>query len=170
MIKSVRGFAKDLLPKTNVAFDRAAGTISNITGLLNQHELSVVELKTLDNLVHQTLGIINSATPGNPTAVAEGGTAIFRVQKLLQFNEYTAANRNDAGKTPKSEIKVKISISHSEACKYELETLDLPGLGFGTREQFVSYVAAGVNKSMTALLDAHYVDIFVADLKAKQTA
>lgn len=170
MIQFKKGYGKSLLPLTNKFYDRTAGTISNITGLVNAHELSIIEMKTLDNLMHTSLGIWNSATPENPSTVDAGGTAVFRVQQLLQFNKYTSANRDDKGQLPKSEVKVKIPISHSESCRYELETLDLPGLGFGTREQFVSYVAAGMQKSLTALMDAHYIDVFVQDLKAKITA
>ena len=160
----------NLLPKSNILFNRTPGTMANITGLVNQSEMSIVELKTLENLTHNSIGVARSATPSNPQVVAVGGTAVFRVVKLQEFSDYTKANRDDAGNLPASEIKVKINITKSAASKYELETLDLAGLGFGSREAFVSFVASGITKSLAAYLDAHYIDIFLQDAKAKEAA
>lgn len=36
---------------------RAAGTMTNITGVVNAHELSIIEMKTLQNLTHESLGL-----------------------------------------------------------------------------------------------------------------
>ncbi len=88
----------------------------------------------------------------------------------MQFGEYTKANRNDEGDLPAQEIKVKADIAYRPVAKYELETLDLPGMGFGTRESFVSFIASGITKSMTALLDAYYLKLFVDDAITKQKA
>ncbi len=44
-----------LKPKAQSLF--APGSITNITGLVNESELTVVELKTLENLQHNSLGI-----------------------------------------------------------------------------------------------------------------
>lgn len=70
---------------------------------------------------------------------------------------------------PKSEIRKTVHIKGQLSARYELETLSLPGLAFGTREAFLSHIAAGVNKSMTALLDALYMDALINRAKALQT-
>lgn len=36
---------------------RVPGTMTNITGLVNTHELSIIEMKTLQNLTHESLGL-----------------------------------------------------------------------------------------------------------------
>ncbi len=162
---SLLGYLK---PKARILYN-APGTINNITGIVNESEFSVIEMKTLQNLQHRSIGLWNSATPDNPKNVASGGSAIFRVQQMIQFGEYTAANRNDNGDLPKSEIKVIAHIDGQDVARYEIETLDLPGLGFGTREAFISYVAAGIGKNLAALMDAHYIDVFVKDAKDKVT-
>lgn len=147
---------------------RAAGTMTNITGVVNAHELSIIEMKTLQNLTHDSLGLWTSATPDNPTVVAEGGTAIFRAVKLIQFGEYTKANRADEGDLPQSEVKIKADIVGSEKAKYEIESLDSVGLAYGSREAFLSAIAAGVSTSLTALMDAHWLDLAVKTAAANK--
>lgn len=148
---------------------RTPGTISNITGLVNEHEYSVIELKTLQNLQHKSLGMWTSATPDNPTSLEGGGTALFRRVKMIQFGEYTKANRMDDGDLPNSELVVKADIVGSEKAKYEIESLDNTGLGFGTREAFLSYIASSVSVSLTALMDAHWLDLAVKTAAADKT-
>lgn len=147
---------------------RTSGTVSNIKGLVNDHELSIIEMKTLQNLTHSSLGLWNSATPDNPSVVAEGGTALFRAVKLIQFGAYTSANRADAGDLPSSELKVKADIEGSEKAKYEIESLDQAGLAYGSREAFLSSISAGLSTSMTALMDAHWLDLAVKTAAAKK--
>lgn len=136
---------------------RSAGTISNITGLLNEHELDIVNVKVLKNLQHRSLGLMASATPDNPSVVAGGGTAVFRVQQYLQSKDYTVANRNDSGDLPKQELAVKIDIEKSKKFHYEIETLDLDGLNFENRSAFISYITSGISLSMAALMDAYLI-------------
>lgn len=58
MTKYKRGFGRELLkPTANSMFARKAGTMANITGLVNQSELSIIEMKTLTNLTHESLGL-----------------------------------------------------------------------------------------------------------------
>lgn len=140
---------------------RAAGTITNIKGLVNESELDVVNIKILKNLQHRSLGIMRSASPENPEIVAGGGTAIFRIQKYLQSGEYTKANRNDAGDLPAQEIKTKIDIDKSVVFKYEIETLDLDGLSFENRSAFITYITNGISMSMVALMDAYMIKLAV---------
>lgn len=136
---------------------RQPGTVSNITGLLNEHELDIVNVKVLENLQHRSLGLMASATPDNPAIVAGGGTAVFRVQQYLQSKDYTAANRNDAGDLAKQELAVKIDIEKSKKFHYEIETLDLDGLALENRSAFITYITAGISMSMAALMDAYLI-------------
>lgn len=133
---------------------RTQGTITNIRGIVNDHDFSVIEMKTLAALNHESLGIHTSATPDNPQVVSGGGTALFRQVKLLQLGEYTKANKNDPGDLPQSDIKIKADIEGSQKVKYELESLDQSGLEGGTYEAFASHVAAGISLVLTSFLDS----------------
>lgn len=142
-----------------------AGSYGNITGILTGSELDIVNIKVLKNLRHGTLGLLNSATPDNPSVVEGGGTANFKVQKYLQFKEYTAANRNDAGDLTKQELLIKIDKERSEKAHFEIETLELQGLDFKSRAAYTNYIQAGISLSLTALLDALYIDVVVETAK-----
>lgn len=144
-----------------------AGTITNITGLVNAHELSVVEYKTLKMLMHNSIGTMFNALPENPNMVGAGGTFIFRKQKTIQTEIYTSANRGQAGDLPASEI-ITVSKKGERVAKYEIETLDLQGLAFGSREQFLSYVSAGLSNNLSANMDAYKLRAFITDAKARE--
>ena len=139
----------------NVAFNK--GTITNVLSPISQSEYSVIELKILENLTHKTLGIWLSASPSNPKAVADGGTALFRGQKVQRVQQYTKTNMYDNGNIVESEILAKISVSSFEKIKYEIESLDRAGIQAGTRDAFLGYIAQSVQISITSFMDALYI-------------
>ncbi|MCS5736415.1 hypothetical protein [Herbiconiux daphne] len=79
--------------------------------------------------------------------------------KLVQFGAYTAATRKDAADLPKLEVKVKADVELAEIARTEIEQLDSAIIA--DAEAFTSFVARSHGTSMTALLDAHYIDLAV---------
>lgn len=147
----------------------AQGTMTNITAMLSQSELDIVNIKVLKNLKHTSLGIMSSASPDNPKVVAGGGTANFKVQKYLQSAEYTSANRNNSGDIVKQELKVKIDIEKAIKVHYEIETLELDGLDFASRSAYISHIQGGIQLTLTALMDAYMIKLAVEAAAANKT-
>lgn len=147
----------------------ATGTVSNITGLVSGSELDIINVKVLKNLKHRSLGTLVSATPDNPTVVQGGGTAVFKIQKFVKSQAYTAANRNtDDATVVKQEVAVKADIKEAIKLKYEIETLELPGLTFENRAAYINYIAAGLSMSVAALIDALVLELAVETAKASK--
>lgn len=141
----------------SVAYN-SPGTTTNIIGIVNQHE-GDIKTKLLNNLRHKSLGIWNSATPENPDTVENAGTYRFTVVQAVQYGDYNAANRNDAGDLPKIENKVLANVERQSIARTEFEQLD--GAIIENVETFTSYIAKSHSESMAALLDAHYIDLLV---------
>jgi len=132
----------------------AAGNIANIKGFVTQSEMDIITMGTLEHLYHNSLGMMFSASPENPKTVNGGGTAIWRFQEMSQTEEYTAANRNTAPGTTESDIK-KVDVLKSIRVFKEIETLELDQFTPETRSQYVSKIQSSMQRSLTALLDAH---------------
>lgn len=62
------------------------------------------------------------------------------------------------------EIKIKADVDHAEVARTEIEQLDSAIIA--DAEAFTSFIARSHGNSMTALLDAHYIDLAVATAKA----
>ena len=145
----------------------APGTITNVKDPISSTEFGVIELKVLENLKHTSLGIWMSATPSNPSAISEGGTAIFRRQKLQQVHEYTKANMYDNGNIAESEIAAKISVDQYLRVKYEIESMTRDGTLYATRAAYLGYIASSVAKSITGYMDAMWIEEAVKTAKDK---
>ena len=142
------------------------GNLRNITGLLTDTELGVVNLGTLKYLKHKSVGLLFSASPTNPGVVKNAGTAIFRIQKFTQWKRYTAANREQLGDLVDNKIKISIDFNKDMVSKYEIETLELQKQDLRTREEYIAMIQQGISVTLVALLDARMLNLAVNHVKA----
>ncbi len=141
------------------------GNIHNITALANDTELSVITLKTLKYITHNSLGSLFGASPDNPTTIINGGSAIFRIQRFTKWEEYTFANRNDPGDLIDNTIALTINFDKHKKSHYEIETLDLQKLDLKTRSEYLSMIQGGIQITLTALLDALFLKTAVDNVR-----
>lgn len=143
----------------------SAGKVNNVIGLLNQHEMSIIEIKILQALVHASMGIWNSATPSNPKEVANGATAVFWKVKNPQWKERTLANRFETKSLYNRELAKKSNVKEEIKVGIEIDKTDLDGIS--TREQYLAHVLGMVMTTLTANMDAIYLEVFVLDAQEK---
>lgn len=144
------------------------GHVHNVLGLLNKHEMSIVEIKILENLVHNSLGIWAAATPSNPKEVANGATAVFYQVRLAQWKERTIANRFEPKKLINREVKKVSHVKEEIKNTVEIDITDLDGITM--RDQYLAHVLGSIMKTLTANMDAIYLEVFVLDALAKHAA
>lgn len=146
-----------------------AGSINNIQGIKlkngwNKIDLSVVEMKVLEYLSNNSLGIYATAFVENPGQV-KAGTVVYRVPELIKTKSYDAID--NVNEIPNVGT-VKVNLDHARIAKWELETFDLTGNELSG--QLEARIAEGLAISMAATLDAElfkFIETKATEIKNK---
>jgi hypothetical protein len=146
----------------------SAGRLTNITAMATDTDLNTITLRTLKYLRHKSIGVLFSASPENPTTIANGGSVIFRQQRFTKWKEYKFNTRNDEGDLIDNKIILTFNFDKSKKSHYELETLDLPKLDLKTRGEYLSMIQEGIQLGLSAFLDATFLKTMVDDVKAEK--